>query len=228
MAVNHEMLKEARDERGWTQATLAARLGVSQGYVALLESGRRQPSDALRRRLARVLQLPATSLPTTVGRATADVDALVAELADLGYPGFSHLRRGRPRRNPGALLLDALAAEALDPRTAEALPWLLLTFPDLDWDWLLPQVKQRDLQNRLGYVVSLARNVAHLQGLDVTRVLEEREALLERSRLVREDVFGRSSLTDAERRWLRSNRPPEAAHWNILSDLRPESLVHGG
>lgn len=116
-------------------------------------------------------------------------------------------------------------AEALDPRTPEALPWLLLTFPDLDWDWLLPQVKQRDLQNRLGYVVSLARNVAHLQGLDVARVLEERETLLERSRLVREDVFGRSSLTDAERRWLRSNRPPDAAHWNILSDLRPEHIV---
>ena len=129
--MNHEMLKEARDERGWTQAALAARLGVSQGYVALLESGRRQPSDALRRRLARVLQLPATSLPTTASRATADVGALAAELADLGYPGFSHLRRGRPRRNPGALLLDALAAEALDPRTAEALPWLLLAFPDL-------------------------------------------------------------------------------------------------
>lgn len=222
------MLKEARDERGWTQATLAARLGLSQGYVALLESGRRKPSDALRRRLARVLQLPATSLPTTASRATGDADALAAELADLGYPGFSHLRRGRPRRNPGAVLFDALAAEALDPRTAEALPWLLLAFPDLDWDWLLPLVKQQDLQNRLGYVVSLARNVAHLQGLDVALALEAREALLERSRLVREDVFGRSSLTDAERRWLRSNRPPEAAHWNVLSDLRAENLVYGG
>lgn len=116
----------------------------------------------------------------------------------------------------------------MDPRTAEALPWLVLTFPDLDWEWLVPQAKQRDLQNRLGYVVSLARGVADLQRLDVARALEARETSLERSRLVREDVFGRSLPTEAERRWLRSNRPRAAAHWNVLSDLRPEHLVYGG
>jgi transcriptional regulator with XRE-family HTH domain len=225
--MNHERLRTAREALGWTQATLAARLGVSQGYVALLERGQRQPSDALCRRLARVLDLPATTLPPVARRSTADADTLAAELADLGYPGFSHLRRGRPRRNPAAVLLDALATEKMDSRTAEALPWLLLAFPDLDWDWLVPRAKQRDLQNRLGYVVSLARGVADLQGLEVGRALEEREAFLDGSRLVREDVFGRSSLTEAERRWLRSNRPPEAAHWNMLSDLRPEHLVHG-
>lgn len=226
--VNHEKLRTAREGLGWTQATLAARLGVSQGYVALLERGQRQPSDALRRRLARVLELPATSLPAVARRSTADADTLAAELAGLGYPGFSHLRRGRPRRNPAAVLLDALESDALDPRTAEALPWLVLTFPDLDWEWLVRQAKQRDLQNRLGYVVSLARGVADSQGLDVARALEARETSLERSRLVREDVFGRTSLTEAERRWLRSNRPPAAAHWNVLSDLRPEHLVYGG
>ena len=105
---NHERLRTAREALGWTQATLAARLGVSQGYVALLERGQRQPSDALRRRLARVLDLPATTLPAVARRSTADADTLAAELADLGYPGFSHLRRGRPRRNPAAVLLDAL------------------------------------------------------------------------------------------------------------------------
>ena len=225
---NHDKLRTARNGLGWTQAMLAARLGVSQGYVALLEQGQRQPSDALRRRLARVLDLPATSLPAVARRSTAHADTLATEFADLGYPGFSHLRRGRPRRNPAAVLLDALATEGLDPRTAEVLPWLLLTFPELDWEWLVPQAKQRDLQNRLGYVVSLARGVADLQGLEQASALEAREALLERSRLVREDVFGRSSLTEAERRWLRSNRPPAAAHWNVLSDLRPEHLVYGG
>lgn len=226
--MDHERLRTARERLGWTQATLAARLGVSQGYVALLERGQRQPSDALRRRLARVLDLPATTLPAVARRSTADADTLAAELADLGYPGFSHLRRGRPRSNPAAVLLDALATERLDARTAEALPWLLLAFPDLDWDWLVPRAKQRDLQNRLGYVVSLARGVADLQGLRVARALEERESLLDRSRLVREDAFGRGSLTEAERRWLRSNRPPAAAHWNVLSDLRPEHLAYGG
>ena len=226
--MNGQMIRDARDAKGWTQAGLATRLGVSQGYVALLEQGVRRPSDALRRRLARVLQLPATSLPVSAGRGSTDGDALATEMADLGYPGFAHLRRRRALRNPAAVLLDALASEALDSRTAEALPWLVLTFPDLDWDWLLSQAKQQDLQNRLGYVVSLARSVARLRGLDVAQDLEAREALLERSRLVREDVFGRGSLTEAERRWLRTHRPSEAAHWNLLSDLRAEHLSYVG
>lgn len=224
--MDYQRLKAAREELGWTQAVLAARLRVSQGYVALLERGQRRPSDTLRRRLARVLQLPATSLPAASAHTTRGADALATELADLGYPGFAHLRRGRPRRNPAAVLFDALAADALDTRSAEALPWMVLTYPDLDWDWLLPHVKQQDLQNRLGYVVSLARRVAKQGGLDVATDLEAREALLERSRLVREDAFGSSALTEAERRWLRAHRPPEAAHWNVLSDLRPEHLAY--
>ena len=149
-----------------------------KGYVAMLERGQRQPSDALRRRLARVLQLPATSLPTAARRATVGRRRARCRTCRPWLPGVLSPPTGSaPKESWRPLLLDALAAEALDPRTAEALPWLLLTFPDLDWDWLLPQVKQRDLQNRLGYVVSLARNVADLQGLDVARVLEEREAL---------------------------------------------------
>jgi hypothetical protein len=33
-------------------------------------------------------------------------------------------------------------------------------------------------------------------------------------------------MTDAERRWLRQHRPPQAEHWNLLTDLRPEHLPY--
>jgi hypothetical protein len=33
-------------------------------------------------------------------------------------------------------------------------------------------------------------------------------------------------MTDAERRWLRQQRPPQAEHWNLLTDLRPEHLPY--
>jgi hypothetical protein len=63
------------------------------------------------------------------------------------------------RRNPAAVLLDALNEPDLDARVAEGLPWLALTYVDLDWDWLVRNAKLQDRQNRLGFAVSLASEV---------------------------------------------------------------------
>jgi hypothetical protein len=46
------------------------------------------------------------------------------------------------------------------------------------------------------------------------------------SRLQREDAF-RSSMTEAERRWLRRHRSPEATRWNVLTDLSATELARG-
>jgi hypothetical protein len=51
--------------------------------------------------------------------------------------------------------------------------------------------------------------------------------VLDRSRLVKEDTLCHDSLTEAERKWLRVNRPAEAAHWNLLTDMQAENLPHG-
>ena len=45
------------------------------------------------------------------------------------------------------------------------------------------------------------------------------KANLERSRLAREDTLSNESMTQAERKWLRQNRPSKARHWNLLTDL---------
>ena len=52
------------------------------------------------------------------------------------------------------------------------------------------------------------------------------EQALGHSRLQREDAF-RLSMTEAERRWLRQHRPPEAAQWNVLTNLSAADLAHG-
>lgn len=222
-----EMLLTARRKKGWTQVQAAKALGVSQGYVALLEQGTRQPSDRLRRRLAKAFDLPA-AVPISSSPARGDSAALARALANLGYPGFRHLQVSDQMENPAAVLVAALAEEGLEPRLAEALPWLVMAYPDLDWEWLVPHVKQHDLQNRLGFVLSLARRLADRENSGLAETLKARELALERSRLVREDVFGRTKLTDAERRWLRTHRPPEAAHWNMLSSLSPEHMSYVG
>ena len=84
-----------------------------------------------------------------------------------------------------------------------------------------------NLQNRLGFVVNLARQVSE-RGLqnDRTLALRDLEAKLNESRLVKEDVFYRLPRTDSEREWLLQNRPEEARHWNLLTDMRPENLQY--
>jgi hypothetical protein len=136
--------------------------------------------------------------------------------------------RHRRKRNPATVLVSALLSNNLETRIVEALPWLVLQYPDLDWEWVLTEVKLRDLQNRLGFVVGLALGLAAArEDAGKTVVLLSRiAARLEHARLAREDTLCRKNLSAAEREWLRKTRPPAAAHWNLLSDLRPEALPY--
>jgi transcriptional regulator with XRE-family HTH domain len=217
-------LREARRERGWTQEELAARLGVSQAYVCLLERGRRMVPRRLAEKLVKFLELPASALPVGSNPTPLKADEAPSALGALGYPGFAYMR-GRRRLNPAELLLRVLRAREVDSRVVEALPWLLLRYPNLDWPWLLREAKASDLQNRLGFLLGVARELAELRGeQEAARALAAQERALEGSRLQREDTF-RDSMTEAERRWLHEHRPAQAAHWNVLSTMTASELA---
>lgn len=224
------MLRDARLRKKWTQQEAALNLGVTQAYLSMLEKGRRAVSDRLVRKAQKMLQLPATALPLESVRekmttASRKLD-FTAELGALGYPGFTY-RRAKTRHNPADVLFSALNERDLDARVAEALPWLAFYFVDMDWDWLVRKAKLHDRQNRLGFTVSLARDVAEAKHNN-RRIQELRKwvQVLEGSRLVREDTFCHDSMTDAERAWLRQNRSPLADHWNLLTDLKGEHLAY--
>ena len=154
-------------------------------------------------------------------------DQLASHLAGLGYPGFDYLPSPRRCMNPTELLLTALAQEQLEARLFEALPWLMLKYWDMNTEWLVQQAKLHDLQNRLGFVVSLARKAgARSPSRNPKRdaVLEELESRLGRSLLVKEELLGGKDFSDAERKWLRKHRPKEARRWSVLSNWRPEVL----
>lgn len=223
-------LRAARLEKGLGQTDAATRLGVSQAYVNMLEKGKRRLTPELTRKLAKIYDLSPEVLPVSDAFEPVETDAqyLTESLAKLGYPGFAYLRTRLARKNPAEVLLTALKQESLEGRVAEALPWLLLQYWQMGSTWLLDQARKFNLQNRLGFVVSLARQVSERepQKDHRTRVLRELEAKLEESRLAKEDVFYRPPRTPGEREWLLQNRPEEARHWNLLADLRPEHLQY--
>jgi transcriptional regulator with XRE-family HTH domain len=209
-------LRKTRQERGWTQQEAAARLGVTQAYLSLLENGRRS-SKHMARKLMQVYGLPPTVLPVGELRTDATADTLAQGLARLEYPGFAHLRRGRRKMNPAEFLLTALAQRNLEARTAEALPWVVFQYSDMPLDFLVREARARNLQNRLGFVVTLARHAAGREDL------QPLEQTLADSKLEKEDSFCKE-LNEVERRWLREHASGEAKSWHLLSDMRPEGL----
>jgi hypothetical protein len=119
-----------------------------------------------------------------------------------------------------------LAQKSLDARVAEALPWVAMKYAQPD-PWLVENARRFNLQNKLGFVVTLARRLAEKQHNDVrSRELSQLENALDDSRLAKEAVFFRPVRTASEGEWLRNNRTEDAVHWNLLTDMRLEHLQY--
>jgi transcriptional regulator with XRE-family HTH domain len=227
--VTNEQLKAGRLKAGLTQKRAAAALRVSQPYLSQLEMGQRPVTPELARSAAKVYRLRATALPMSAPPSAGnDLDAaeLARQLSGLGYPGFSHLRLRKT--NPATVVIHALLQKDLETRLAEALPWVLLTYPDLDWSWLVHHAKLHDLQNRLGFLVALAKDLAADRSEFASAIvrLSAVEQQLERARLAREDTLCRESMPTAERRWLKNHRSALARHWNLLTGLTADQLSY--
>jgi hypothetical protein len=216
-------VRQLRERLGLTQQQAARRWKLSQAYLSLMEGGQRRVPDRLARRLVREDPSLVTALPLRLPQAAAN--DLPKLLGALGYSGFEYLAAPRAvEANPAAVVLTALTARRLPARVTEALPWVLMQFPDLNWDWLVAEAKLANAQNRLGYLVSLARQVAEAKN-DATALtsLDRVYLRLEDARLAKEDTLGRD-VTDAERQYFRQHRPESAAHWNLLTTLRARDL----
>jgi len=127
------------------------------------------------------------------------------------------------------VMLGALLADDVDARVVEGLPWLLLRYPDVDWERLVAHAKRHDAQNRLGFLIALAGRLAETRGeAAAAELLQRREQALQRSLLQHNDAFSRTAPTEAERRWLATNRSPEARRWNLRATLNVDRLLNEG
>jgi transcriptional regulator with XRE-family HTH domain len=221
--------KTGRNQAGFTQLDAACSLNVSQPYLSQLETGLRMASAKLARRAAKLYKLSPTALPLPqpLGVPVVQPDDLQRKLASLGYPGFEHVR-SKVVSNPAEVVLGAVVNRDLDTRLVEALPWVLSAYTDLDWEWLRDRAKLQNAQNRLGYLVHLAKRTARAlpQLKGAAQVLSRWENDLEEARLAREGTLCRDSMPERERAWLRTNRPEAAVHWGLLTSLTAEQLPY--
>jgi transcriptional regulator with XRE-family HTH domain len=220
--------KAGRQKAGLTQVVAADALRVSQAYLSQLETGVRAASAVLARKAAKLYEFPAAlPLPESLSVPEVPPDKLQRQLASLGYPGFEHVR-SRVTSNPAEVVLQAVVKRDLDTRLVEALPWVLSTYTDLKWDWLRDRAKLNDAQNRLGYLVHLAKQTARSpsKSRGAAETLSTWEKELEASRLIREGTLCRDSMPKSERAWLRSHRPEAALKWRLLTSLTAEQLPY--
>lgn len=222
--MNGRALRQARTNAGMTQAEAAARLGVSQTLLSLMEKGERSVTPAVAERA--VTHLHATPEQLSVSPKTRHSDdQLAADLGALGYPGYGYLR-SQPR-NPAEVLFDALDRPDLDARLVEALPWLPLRYSNMDWNWLTTQAKVHNRQNRLGFVVALSAKVAKKQGKrDVAKRLSQVAKTLEEARLAKTDTLCQTSWPPCQRKFAHKQRSVLAAHWKLDTLLTEENLAH--
>lgn len=222
----HEF-KCARLDKAWNQTQAAGRLGVSQAHLNCLEHWKRLLKPDLVRRATAVYGLSPNVLPTSAvfTPETVDDQRLTEMLARLEYPGFVYMTTHTHRKNPLEFLLTALSQQTLDARVAAALPWVVSKYAKPD-SWLVGNARKFNLQNRLGFVVTLAKRVAESQNHPRLSELSQLEQTLDESRLVKEDFLPRPPRTESEREWLRANRTVDAGHWNLLTRMRPEHLQY--
>jgi|SRR5579864_6051364 len=220
-------LRNVRKQRGWNQREVARRLGVSQTLVSLWERGMRTVPAKRWHQLRQLgVEMNPADLPMRDKMALGEVD-YAQELSNLGYPGFAHFQSGEPSWNPAQLLVNALSERNLDRRVAEALPWLVLRYSGMDWEWMHHEAKLRNLQNRLGFTLALAKKLAvQKQEQEVAARLGMQEESLRESLLAKEDTYCYERMTQAERKWLQTRRSLDAATWHVLSDLEPAYLTH--
>lgn len=234
-------LRELRKAAGLNQAHVAAKLRISQSLVSMLEGGRISLSDDLAPGFARLYSVEVGQLrefgrsdasrlklsespAAAVAMASVDADALIQSLAALGYPEFKQSGK-KYSADPSSLLLTALRQPVLARNVAEALPWVALSY-EVEISDILIRARIHDLQNRLGYVLTLARKVAERQKDFIGRrkALSEMRMNLLPARLAREDSLCLGQAGSEEQEAARNSRPDFAVFWNMLDDFTPEDL----
>ncbi len=107
--MNGRQLAQSRLRKGSEQQEAAEKLGISQPYLSLLESGKRKLPRKLAARFVKIFDLPSEKLPFETdweNLPERSNEELAEMLAALGYPKFSHLAKEKIFNPAEVLFLD--------------------------------------------------------------------------------------------------------------------------
>jgi hypothetical protein len=152
-------------------------------------------------------------------------DWMYDELAAFGYPCFAPHGGGTPTYTPASFLAHVLDLPEVEPRVVDGLPWLVYAFPLMEWDWLIEEMRLRGRQNRLGFLVDLAIELAETLG-ETARVkrLQPQRDLLNLIKLDEDETPCNEQMTEGMRTLRRDRRSTTAAHWNLACDTELKHL----
>ena len=165
-------------------------------------------------------------------------DHLEKALAVLGYPGFAYLTAylqfetgSKDAFDPGELIRWAITQNVINTRVTEALPWLIAAYAtQINWEKLIGSAQQQKVQNRLGYLASLALQLVEskqtLSRPEARLLLQESLLRLQGIQQPQEQTLMNEEIGPVMRNWVIGNRPPEAAKWHILTTITTDDLQH--
>jgi hypothetical protein len=197
----------------------------SRDELTVMESRRFCLAETGDRRRTRRLWAAKTSMEHFAMWEPLNQDWMYDELANLGYPCFAHYRSGNPTYTPARFLAHVLDLPKVEARVVDALPWLVYAFPLMEWDWLIREMMLRGRQNRLGFLVDLAIELAEALGETnrVQKLLPHRD-LLNLIKLDKEDTLCNEDMSEGSRNLSRNRRSTTAAHWNLVCGMEVKHL----
>lgn len=218
-------LKATRLRAGLSQSDLARKAGTPQPRVAVMESPANPtlPSLDWLARVATALGVSLASFFAEAKREMAqpfstlpeDGENLAAHLKELGAPLSGSLKKHRSF-SPEAVVLGVLRVVP-SARMVECLPGLLATSP-MDCEKLFRLARERNLVNRLGFVVEVAALLAEQKQLrgNVPALRSLAKKLWKDRVTGAEDYLMPESPVDSElREWVKKKSSQLGKKWSV-------------
>lgn len=234
-------VRQLRRQRRWTQAELAGRLGVTQGWLSQIEYGNASLNAEQLLYIARLFNAGLDRfLPKKKGAVGSQIQNALARL------GSVHLQESEEvlptdRLSEAAVVIREVLAAPESPRHATALaPVLVEQGPHLNFGPLRGQLAEMGLERRLGWALdntkwAIEKELRTPSVLSRKVIFKYRRALDHLSLpwvspppaaslledILDPDIAGEASLAE-----VRKKRSEISKKWGILSFMQPEDFRH--
>lgn len=212
------LLKTLVNARGYMpQKGVAERMGVSQSVISKIEAGTREPTATELWKLATLYKKPLSYFFAEEKIRPLFITEEVV-VWHIDHYGYKLLVSRKVNAAKFQISLEETILAVLQwfssPRLLESLP-VLLYLNDVDTDELYGSAIKEGLQNKLGFIVSVAMECVNIQELSRLR------KKLEWMKLAREESFNEhiDEMSEATLDYLRRTRDPLTAKWNLLDRL---------